>query len=103
MASAEKNFIFADHSGQPLGDRTPYQIIKRAQVRLGLPRQKLHDLRAFVITELLGEGVSPHEVSDRVGAKAETLMKHYASVRPERRILVANQYGERMNEKLQKH
>jgi integrase len=90
----EKNFI---------GDRTPYQIIKRAQVRLGLPRQKLHDLRAFVITELLGEGVSPHEVSDRVGAKAETLMKHYASVRPERRILVANQYGERMNEKLQKH
>jgi integrase len=99
----EKNFIFADHYGEPLGDRTPYQIIKRAQVRLGLPRQKLHDLRAFVITELLGEGVSPHEVSDRVGAKAETLMKHYASVRPERRILVANQYGERMNEKLQKH
>lgn len=100
---AEQNFIFADHYGQPLGDRTPYQIIKRAQVRLNLPRQKLHDLRAFVITELLGEGVSPHEVSDRVGAKAETLMKHYASVRPERRILVATQYGERMNEKLQKH
>jgi hypothetical protein len=48
--------MFADHFGQPLGDRTPYQIIKRAQVRLGLPRQKLHDLRAFVITELLGEG-----------------------------------------------
>jgi len=99
----EKNFIFADHYGEPLGDRTPYQIIKRAQVRLGLPRQKLHDLRAFVITELLGEGVSAHEVSDRVGAKAETLMKHYASVRPERRILVATQYGERMNQKLQKH
>ena len=98
----EKNFIFATQYGEPLGDRTPYQIIKRAQVHLDLPRQKLHDLRAFVITELLGEGVSPHEVSDRVGAKAETLMKHYASVRPERRILVATQYGERMNQKLQK-
>jgi integrase len=99
---AEKNYIFANHYGEPLGDRTPYQIIKRSQRVLGLPRQKLHDLRAFVITELLGEGVSPHEVSDRVGAKAETLMKHYASVRPERRILVANQYGERMNAKLAK-
>ena len=94
------NYIFTDAWGLPMGTKTPYQIIKKVQRRLGLPEQKLHDLRAFVITELLGQGVSPHEVSDRVGAKAETLMKHYASVRPDRRKTVASEYGERMNAQL---
>jgi len=98
---SDSNFIFTDEIGLPLGDRTPYQILKRTQKLLGLPEQRLHDLRAFTITELLGLGISPHEVSDRVGAKPETLMKHYASVRQERRVLVADQYAELMNKKLQ--
>lgn len=97
---ANLNYIFTDEFGLPVGVKTPYQVLKKVQRTLGLPEQKLHDLRAFVITELLGEGISPHEVSDRVGAKAETLMKHYASVRPDRRKTVAREYGERMNEKL---
>ncbi len=83
-----------------VGVKTPYQILERVQRSLILPEQKLHDLRAFATTELLGEGISPHEVLDRLGAKAESLMKHYASVRPDRRQTVAKEYGERANEKL---
>ncbi len=99
---AKNNLIFATEFGEPLGDKTPYQVLKRVQKRLGLPEQRLHDLRAYAITDLLSEGISPHEVSDRVGAKAETLMKHYASMKPERRILIAKQSGDRLDQKLQK-
>ena len=74
----------------------------KIQKRLGLPEQRLHDLRAYAITDLLSEGISPHEVSDRVGAKAETRMKQCASMKPERRILIAKQSGDRLDHKLQK-
>lgn len=97
---ADTNYIFTDAWGQPLGDRTAYQVLKRAIVLLGLPDQRLHDFRAWHITDQLEQGISPHEVADRVGAKAETLMKHYARVNPARRSLVANQFAKRMDQKL---
>ena len=97
---ADTGYIFTDAWGKPLGDRTAYQVLKRAIALLGLPDQRLHDFRAWHITDQLEQGISPHEVADRVGAKAETLMKHYARVNPARRSLVANQFAKRMDQKL---
>lgn len=77
-------------------------LLKRVQKRLGLPERRLHDLRAYAITDLLSEDISPHEVSERVGAKAETLMKHYASMKSESRILIVKQSGDCLDQKLRK-
>ena len=97
---ADTDYIFTDSWGNPLGDRTPYQVIKRAIKAVKLPDQRLHDLRAWHITDLLEQGTSPHEVADRVGASAETIMKHYARVNSSRRIVVANQFAKVMDQKL---
>ena len=91
-----------DRVRRTFGHKITYRVFKRIQKLLGLPEQRLHDLSAYTITHLLSWAISPHEVSDRVGAKTETLMKHYASMKPERRILIAKQSRDRLFHKLHK-
>jgi integrase len=57
----------------------------RLRRRIGIDNIRLHDLRHFVATELLGSGVDIRTVSGRLGhARASTTLDKYAAFLPAR-------------------
>jgi integrase len=56
----ETGYIFAQETGEPIDPDTPTQLFARVSKRLGLPEQRLHDLRHIHATELLRAGVPLH-------------------------------------------
>lgn len=73
----------SDEIGQPL---TPWSVsadFRRLVSELGLPRTRFHDLRHAHATQLLGAGVHPKAVSERLGHSSVAFtMDTYAAVIP---------------------
>ena len=75
--------VFTDNSGRMLHPHLLSQTFERLQVRAGLPRIRLHDLRHTHATLLLKEGVPAKVVSERLGhANVAFTMAVYKHVLP---------------------
>jgi integrase len=78
-----KSFLFSpDCDGsRPWNPNTVTKRFIRVLRRAGLPHSRLHDLRHFMATTMLAEGVSVVTVSARLGhARASTTLNVYAHV-----------------------
>lgn len=63
----------------PLRPDSATQAVTRLRDRLGMPGLRLHDLRHFVATQLLADGVPVKAVADRLGhADVATTLRVYA-------------------------
>ena len=86
----ETGYIFTREDGEPIDPDTPSQLFTRFRINLGLPSQRLHDLRHFHATELLRAGVPLHVVADRLGHRdAMVTATIYAHVRADQAESVA--------------
>jgi integrase len=76
--------IFTRYDGQgPAVYASVAKAWRRAVARAGVPRVRMHDLRHFNATALIEAGVSPVEVSARLGhAKTSETWDTYAHVSP---------------------
>jgi len=59
------------------GRHTPYLALRRACVRLQLPRMRIHDLRHTAGTLWLAAGATPAEVRDLLGHCDLAMVSHY--------------------------
>lgn len=86
----ETGYIFTRENGEPIDPDTPSQLFTRLRLNLGLPSQRLHDLRHIHATELLRAGVPLHVVADRLGHRdAMVTATIYAHVRADQAESVA--------------
>jgi integrase len=89
-AWSETGYIFTRENGEPIDPDTPSQLFTRLRLNLGLPPQRLHDLRHIHATELLRAGVPLHVVADRLGHRdAMVTATIYAHVRADQAESVA--------------
>ena len=89
-AWTETGYLFVQEDGLPIDPDTPSQLFTSLRKRLGLPEQRLHDLRHIHATELLRAGVPLHVVADRLGHKdAMVTATIYAHVRQDQAESVA--------------
>lgn len=80
----ETGYLFVQEDGQPIDLDTPTQVFSKYRKELGLPAQRLHDLRHIHATELLRSGVPLHVVADRLGHRDPMVTATiYAHVRAE--------------------
>ncbi len=74
-----QDLMFARSDGRPLDPDAFTHAVKRAFVAIGKPRARLHDTRHSHSTHLLRQGVSPRQVSDRLGhSDASLVLRVYA-------------------------
>jgi integrase len=66
--------------GKPWGNVGPYEALQRTLERLGLPRERLHALRAFFVTVLLSGHVPVHVVRELVGHEDLATTQGYAAI-----------------------
>lgn len=78
------------HQGTPMRpDSLSHQWRKHADEN-GLQGVRLHDIRHFVATQLLGDGVDPVTVAKRLGWSSTNMLTRYAHFIPERDRSAAN-------------
>lgn len=65
----DDGYVFTREDGQPLHPDRVSKVVKRAMVRHGLDRAKLHDLRHFRASALISSGVEIAKVSKIMGHK----------------------------------
>jgi integrase len=76
-------FVFATRSGRPLSSRNVTRDLQTALARVGLPRQRFHDLRHACATLLLEDGEELAVVSRILGhADLSTTADVYAHLTP---------------------
>lgn len=89
--------VFTQEDGLPIDPDTPSQLFAKRRQRLGLPAQRLHDLRHVHATELLRAGVPLHVVADRLGHRdAMVTATIYAHVRADQAESVADIFAQAM-------
>jgi integrase len=87
----ETGYLFVQEDGQPIDPDTPSQLFTTLRNRLGLPSQRLHDLRHIHATELLRANVPLHVVADRLGHRDPMVTATiYAHVRADQAENVAD-------------
>lgn len=75
--------VLTDPIGQPLVPWSVSSDFRRLTKELGLPRTRFHDLRHAHATQLLGAGIHPKAVSERLGHSSVAFtMDTYAAVIP---------------------
>jgi integrase len=80
----ENGYVFTTAIGRPLNDSNVTHMFQRSLARIGLPRQRFHDLRHACASLLLVEGVSPRVVMEILGHSQITLtLNTYSHVMPE--------------------
>ncbi len=76
-------YVFASRTGTPLDSRNVTQELQRALARLGLPRQRFHDLRHAYATLMLEDGEELAVVSRSLGhTDLSTTADVYAHLTP---------------------
>jgi len=81
------DFVFTNDpvAAQPWRPELATRRWERLRVKAGLPHVRLHDLRHFVATELLTEGIDVRTVANRLGhARTSTTMDIYWAFVPAR-------------------
>ncbi|MDP9371051.1 MAG: site-specific integrase [Chloroflexota bacterium] len=63
----EQDLVFATHQGRPLMHRNVFREFKRLLKKADLPGVRFHDLRHTNATLMLGQGVHPKVVQERLG------------------------------------
>ena len=66
--------------GEPWGTDGPYKVLQATLRRLGLPKERLHALRAFFVTILLSGKVPVHVVRELVGHADLATTQGYAAI-----------------------
>ncbi len=80
---ADKNLVFAQDNGKPIGPRKIQKAFKRILATAGLPAIRFHDLRHTAATHMIIKGVDIPTVSRRLGhTKASTTLDIYAHTVP---------------------
>jgi integrase len=75
--------VLSDEVGQPLAPWSVSTDFRRLTRELELPRTRFHDLRHAHATQLLGSGVHPKAVSERLGHSSVAFtMDTYSAVIP---------------------
>ncbi len=79
----DKELVFAEEDGSPIGPRKLQKAFKRALGAAGLPDIRFHDLRHTAATHMLANGVDVLTVSRRLGhTKASTTLDIYGHAIP---------------------
>jgi len=79
----EQDLVFATHQGRPLMHRNVFREFKRLLRRVGLPDIRFHDLRHTNATLMLGQGVHPKVVQERLGhSQVAITLNIYSHVLP---------------------
>src|SRR5689334_4782235 len=60
-------FIFADTIGRPIHPNTLVHHYRNIVKAAGVPQIRIHDMRHGHSSDLMGEGISPKVVSERLG------------------------------------
>lgn len=91
-------YLFIQEDGSPIDPSHPSNLFTKVSKRLGLPPQRLHDLRHFHATELIRSGANILEVSDRLGhSSIEITLGVYGHIRPEDRSQIAEKFAKVLN------
>ena len=91
-------YLFVQEDGSPIDPSHPSNLFTKVSKRLGLPSQRLHDLRHFHATELIRSGANILEVSDRLGQSSiEITLGVYGHIRPEDRSQIAEKFAKVLN------
>lgn len=80
---ADLDLVFATHQGRPLMHRNVFREFKRLLRKAGLPDIRFHDLRHTNATLMLGQGVHPKVVRERLGhSQVAITLNIYSHVLP---------------------
>lgn len=91
-------YLFVQEDGSPIDPSHPSNLFTKVSKKLGLPPQRLHDLRHFHATELIRSGANILEVSDRLGhSSIEITLGVYGHIRPEDRSEIAEKFAKVLN------
>jgi len=91
-------YLFVQEDGSAIDPSHPSNLFTKVSKRLGLPPQRLHDLRHFHATELIRSGANILEVSDRLGhSSIEITLGVYGHIRPEDRSEIAEKFAKVLN------
>jgi integrase len=83
----DKDYVFATGIGTPLESRNVTHALQAALARLGLPRQRFHDLRHAYATLMLEEGEDVAIVSKNLGhSTVRTTTDTYAHLTAKMRV-----------------
>lgn len=86
----DAGLVFCRAEGDPLAYMTVWGAFRRALLRAGLPRIRIHDLRHTAATLLLKDGVHPKVVQELLGHSSITLtLDIYSHVVPSLHMEVA--------------
>ncbi len=79
----EQDLVFATHQGRPLMHRNVFREFKRLLLKANLPDIRFHDLRHTNATLMLGQGVHPKVVQERLGhSQVGITLNTYSHVLP---------------------
>jgi len=82
-AYVEQDLIFATHQGRPLIHRNVFREFKRLLKKAALPSIRFHDMRHTNATLMLGQGVHPKVVQERLGhSQVSITLNIYSHVLP---------------------
>ncbi|WP_412542980.1 tyrosine-type recombinase/integrase [Longispora sp. K20-0274] len=87
--SARSKYVFVGRTGQPLRPDNLTDRFNQLARQLGIRPLGPHQLRHLLASTLIVKGYGIHEVAERLGHDAATLMKYYAKVDTARRIQAA--------------
>lgn len=80
---SDQNLVFATHQGRPLMHRNVFREFKRLLRKADLPDIRFHDLRHTNATLMLGQGVHPKVVQERLGhSQVGITLNTYSHVLP---------------------
>ena len=87
----DQDFVFANRTGGPLHVNSMNLQFKKLIKASGLPKIRFHDLRHTSATLLLGQGVHPKIVQERLGhADISMTLNRYSHVTPDMQRLAAD-------------
>ena len=82
-AYVEQDLVFATHQGRPLIHRNVFREFKRLLKKAGLPSIRFHDMRHTNASLMLGQGVHPKVVQERLGhCQVSITLNIYSHVLP---------------------
>lgn len=91
----DHGFVFTNRTGGPLHVNSLEHQFKKLIRETGLPKIRLHDLRHTSATLLLGQGVHPKIVQERLGhADISMTLNRYSHVTPDMQRLAADTLDE---------
>ncbi len=94
----EQDLVFATHQGRPLIHRNVFREFKRLLKKAALPPIRFHDMRHTNATLMLGQGVHPKVVQERLGhSQVSITLNIYSHVLPG----LGREAVERLGESLQ--